>query len=114
MPTTAAPTPSTAPVPGTNPTSTPLLASIHSPADLKALPIARLPELAAEMRRAICEQVSRSGGHLAPNLGVVGLTIALHYVCDFSPDLAAGPGGRGPSDCRRAPDDCWSSRRTSS
>jgi 1-deoxy-D-xylulose-5-phosphate synthase len=63
-----------------------LLPTIHSPADLRALPMDRLPELAAEIRHAICDQVSRSGGHLAPNLGVVELTIALHYVFDFSHD----------------------------
>lgn len=62
-----------------------LLASIHSPADLKRLPPERLPELAAEIRHAICEQVAKSGGHLAPNLGVVELTIAMHYVFDFGP-----------------------------
>jgi 1-deoxy-D-xylulose-5-phosphate synthase len=63
-----------------------LLASIQSPADLKRLPIERLPELAADIRRVICDQVSRVGGHLAPNLGVVELTIALHYVFDFAWD----------------------------
>ncbi|MEE2907322.1 MAG: 1-deoxy-D-xylulose-5-phosphate synthase [Planctomycetota bacterium] len=63
-----------------------LLPGIESPADLKALTVDQLPELAAEIRHAICEQVSRSGGHLAPNLGVVELTIALHYVFDFGHD----------------------------
>jgi len=63
-----------------------LLPTIKGPSDLKALPIEKLPELAAEMREAICKQVSRSGGHLAPNLGVVDLTIALHYVFDFAHD----------------------------
>ncbi|MDX1683516.1 MAG: 1-deoxy-D-xylulose-5-phosphate synthase N-terminal domain-containing protein, partial [Phycisphaeraceae bacterium] len=63
-----------------------LLESIQSPADLKALDIEQLPDLAAEIREAICDQVSRSGGHLAPNLGVVELTIALHYVFDFGHD----------------------------
>lgn len=63
-----------------------LLESIHSPADLRRLSVAQLPQLAAEIRHAICEQVGRSGGHLAPNLGVVELTIALHYVFDFGPD----------------------------
>ena len=63
-----------------------LLPTITSPADLKAIPPERLPDLAAEMRHAICDQVSRAGGHLAPNLGVVELTIALHYVFDFSWD----------------------------
>jgi 1-deoxy-D-xylulose-5-phosphate synthase len=42
--------------------------------------------LAAEIREAICAQVQRTGGHLAPNLGVVDLTIALHYVFDFAHD----------------------------
>src|SRR3954470_5470076 len=63
-----------------------LLPMIQTPADLRKIPLERLPDLAAEMRRAICDQVSRSGGHLAPNLGVVELTIALHYVFDFSHD----------------------------
>ncbi len=63
-----------------------LLESIKSPADLRKLPVDRLPDLAQEIRTAICDQVSRSGGHLAPNLGVVELTIALHYVFDFSFD----------------------------
>lgn len=65
---------------------TPLLAALRGPRDLKSLPADRLPELAAEIRHAICEQVSRTGGHLAPNLGVVELTIALHYVFDFAHD----------------------------
>ncbi|MCK4871139.1 MAG: 1-deoxy-D-xylulose-5-phosphate synthase [Phycisphaerales bacterium] len=64
----------------------PLLSGLKSPADLKKIPIEDLPKLAAEMRHAICDQVSQSGGHLAPNLGVVELTIALHYVFDFSCD----------------------------
>ena len=64
----------------------PLLSRITSPSDLRALPLERLPEVAEEMRQAICEQVSRTGGHLAPNLGVVELTIALHYVFDFGRD----------------------------
>jgi 1-deoxy-D-xylulose-5-phosphate synthase len=63
-----------------------LLPTIHSPADLKKLDPERLPELAAEIRQAICDQISRTGGHLAPNLGVVELTIALHYVFDFAHD----------------------------
>ncbi len=63
-----------------------LLSTIQSPADLRKLPLEKLPQLAEEMRSAICNQVSRSGGHLAPNLGVVELTIALHYVFDFGVD----------------------------
>jgi 1-deoxy-D-xylulose-5-phosphate synthase len=63
-----------------------LLPAITGPADLKRLSVEQLPQLAAEIRAAICEQVSRTGGHLAPNLGVVELTIALHYVFDFGRD----------------------------
>src|ERR1043166_7388786 len=63
-----------------------LLETIKGPADLRRLSIEQLPEVAADIRRAICDQVSVSGGHLAPNLGVVELTIALHYVFDFAFD----------------------------
>ncbi len=63
-----------------------LLRQIKGPADLKQLPIDKLPDLADEIRHAICEQVSLTGGHLAPNLGVVELTIAMHYVFDFATD----------------------------
>lgn len=63
-----------------------LLPGIRTPADLRALPLEALPRVAAEIRHAICEQVKSSGGHLAPNLGVVELTIALHYVFDFGHD----------------------------
>jgi 1-deoxy-D-xylulose-5-phosphate synthase len=63
-----------------------LLPTIAGPADLKKLAPEQLPQLAAEIRQAICDAVSRTGGHLAPNLGVVELTIALHYVFDFGHD----------------------------
>jgi len=63
-----------------------LLETIKSPADLRKIPIDQLPEVAADIRKAICDQISRSGGHLAPNLGVVELTIAMHYVFDFAWD----------------------------
>jgi 1-deoxy-D-xylulose-5-phosphate synthase len=63
-----------------------LLASVKGPADLKKLSIEQLQQYASEMRHAICDQVARTGGHLAPNLGVVELTIALHYVFDFAAD----------------------------
>jgi 1-deoxy-D-xylulose-5-phosphate synthase len=63
-----------------------LLPSLRSPADLRALPPERLPQVAAEIRHVVCEQVKSGGGHLAPNLGVVELTIALHYVFDFAHD----------------------------
>jgi 1-deoxy-D-xylulose-5-phosphate synthase len=63
-----------------------ILPALRGPADLKAIPIDRLPSLAAEIRHAICEQIKKSGGHFAPNLGVVELSIALHYVFDFAHD----------------------------
>ncbi|MBQ6019197.1 MAG: 1-deoxy-D-xylulose-5-phosphate synthase, partial [Clostridia bacterium] len=55
-----------------------LLASIRSPEDVRRLPQEALPELANEIRRTLIETVSQTGGHLASNLGVVELTIALH------------------------------------
>ncbi|MFC6238267.1 1-deoxy-D-xylulose-5-phosphate synthase [Longivirga aurantiaca] len=57
-----------------------LLPRIGSPDDLRALPAEVLPDLAAEIRAALVEKVTRTGGHLGPNLGVVELTIALHRV----------------------------------
>jgi 1-deoxy-D-xylulose-5-phosphate synthase len=57
-----------------------LLDTIDSPADLKRLPATRLPQLAEELRRVIIQTCSTNGGHLAPSLGVVELTIALHRV----------------------------------
>jgi 1-deoxy-D-xylulose-5-phosphate synthase len=63
-----------------------LLESIQSPADLKQLSRAQLPEVAEEIRRTIVEVVSRTGGHLASSLGTVELTIALHYVFDLPHD----------------------------
>ncbi len=68
------------------PQTMPILSSLQGPADLKRLSMEELEQLAEEMRQAICEQVSQTGGHLAPNLGVVELTLALHYVFDFSSD----------------------------
>jgi 1-deoxy-D-xylulose-5-phosphate synthase len=57
-----------------------ILETINSPEDLKRLPVSRLPELAAEMRRLIIRTCASNGGHLAPSLGVVELTVALHRV----------------------------------
>jgi len=64
----------------------PLLESIASPADLKALSRPQLKELADELRQFIIESVARTGGHLASNLGVVELTVALHRVFDTPED----------------------------
>jgi 1-deoxy-D-xylulose-5-phosphate synthase len=63
-----------------------LLEGIHSPDDLKRVPRADLPALAAEMRHVIIQTVARRGGHLGPNLGVVELTLALHRVFDSPRD----------------------------
>ena len=63
-----------------------LLSSINSPADLRRLSPKQLTQLAKEVRDLIIRVVSKKGGHLASNLGVVELTIALHYVFDFSRD----------------------------
>ena len=62
------------------------LNGINSPADLKQLKIEDLQVLASEIRQEIIETVSKTGGHLAPSLGVVELTIALHYVFDAPKD----------------------------
>ena len=64
----------------------PLLATIQSPADLKALPAESLPQLASEIRGELVQVLSKTGGHLGPNLGVVELSIALHRVFDTPRD----------------------------
>src|SRR5215472_1059203 len=63
-----------------------LLESVGSPRDVKALRPEELSALAAEIRAFLIEAVSRNGGHLGPNLGVVELTIALHRVFDSPAD----------------------------
>ena len=57
-----------------------LLQKINSPADLKMLTLDEMKLLAGEIRHLIIDVVSKNGGHLAPNLGVVELTLALHKV----------------------------------
>ncbi len=63
-----------------------LLPHIKSPADVKLLDLAKLEQLAGEIRRRIIATVSETGGHLAPNLGVVELTLGLHHVYDSPKD----------------------------
>ncbi|MBC2715608.1 MAG: 1-deoxy-D-xylulose-5-phosphate synthase [Desulfobacteraceae bacterium] len=63
-----------------------MLDQINSPKDLKKIPRKELPMLAREIRQLIVDVVSKTGGHLASNLGVVELTIALHYVFDVPND----------------------------
>lgn len=62
------------------------LGDINSPVDLKKLNIENLNVLADEIRRVLVDTVSKNGGHLSSNLGVVELTIALHYVFDSPKD----------------------------
>src|SRR5437868_15308261 len=64
-----------------------ILDSINDPAQLRKLTIAQMQQLAEEIRREIIEKVSVKGGHLAPNLGVVELTMALHYIFNTPNDL---------------------------
>ena len=58
----------------------PLLKQINSPADLRRYPLAQLPAISQELRQFLLDSVSQSSGHLASGLGVVELTVALHYV----------------------------------
>jgi len=64
-----------------------ILDSIDSPQQLRKLTIPQMEQLASEIRREIIEKVSVRGGHLAPNLGVVELTMALHHVFQTPDDL---------------------------
>lgn len=63
-----------------------LLKTIRCPVDVRELGYEQLPELAAEIREFLVAAVSRTGGHLGPNLGVVELTVALHSVFDSPKD----------------------------
>ena len=64
-----------------------MLNQIKSPADLKSLTPEQIQQLASEIRAFLIEKVSKSGGHLGPNLGVVELTIAIHRVFDSPKDV---------------------------
>ena len=66
--------------------STPVLDRIRVPSDLRLLSLTDLQRLAEEIRRFLLVTVSRTGGHLGPNLGVVELTLALHRVFDSPRD----------------------------
>ena len=65
---------------------TPLLDRVNIPSDLRALPESDLPQLAAELRTEMIDAVAVTGGHLGAGLGVVELTVALHYVFDTPND----------------------------
>ena len=66
-----------------NPT---LLSGINGSADLKALSVVEMQQLAAELRAFLIDSCSRTGGHIGAGLGVVELTIALHHVFDTPRD----------------------------
>ena len=69
-----------------SPPETPLLDRVRYPADLKRLSESELPQLADELRAELIDAVSQTGGHLGAGLGVVELTVALHYVFDTPED----------------------------
>ena len=82
----------------------PLLSTIHSPDDVKKLADEDLPKLAEEIRHTLIDPLSKTGGHLGPNLGVVELTIALHRVFDTPKDkfvFDVAPPGLRPQDAHR-------------
>ncbi len=66
--------------------NTPLLDQVHYPSDLKKLHADQLPQLAKELREELIDAVSATGGHLGAGLGVVELTIAIHYLFDTPND----------------------------
>ncbi|MGE5467193.1 MAG: 1-deoxy-D-xylulose-5-phosphate synthase [Ignavibacteria bacterium] len=66
--------------------SFPLLETVDSPAALRQLPREQLPALAEELRAFLVESVSKTGGHLASNLGTIELTLALHYIFETPED----------------------------
>jgi 1-deoxy-D-xylulose-5-phosphate synthase len=70
----------------TDPTATPLLDTVTLPADLRTLAPAQLPQLADELRRETIAAVGCTGGHLGSGLGVVELTVAIHYVFNTPDD----------------------------
>jgi 1-deoxy-D-xylulose-5-phosphate synthase (EC 2.2.1.7) len=64
----------------------PLLATINSPDDLKTIDVKDLPQVCEELRQYIVDIVSEKGGHFGASLGVVELTVALHYIFDTPKD----------------------------
>lgn len=64
----------------------PLLAQLSSPADLRELPESQLAQVSEQLRAAVLDVVSQSGGHLAAGLGTIELTVALHYVFNTPED----------------------------
>ena len=77
------------------PVSTPLLDAVSTPDDLRRLSERQLAQVAEELRAETIDAVSVTGGHLGAGLGVVELTVALHYVFDTPRDRHAQPCGNG-------------------
>src|SRR5450759_491058 len=73
-------------LPNGDPAMARILDTIDSPTDVKRLALPELEQLAAEIREELITVLSRTGGHLGPNLGVVELTIAMHYVFNTPED----------------------------
>src|ERR1700759_3267184 len=67
--------------------STPLLDTVHSPADTREMSVSQLRQLADELRAETIDAVSVTGGHLGAGLGVVELTVALHHVFETPRDI---------------------------
>jgi 1-deoxy-D-xylulose-5-phosphate synthase len=63
-----------------------LLGGIESPSDLRGLSSSQLVDLCQEIREHLVDSVSKTGGHLGPNLGVVEITVALHRIFDSPTD----------------------------
>mmetsp|Transcript_22172 Transcript_22172/g.32372 ORF Transcript_22172/g.32372 Transcript_22172/m.32372 type:complete len:737 (+) Transcript_22172:99-2309(+) len=72
--------------PYSGPLSKPLLDRVNSPADMNNMDLSELKQLAHELRWEVLENVSKTGGHLSSSLGVIELTVALHYVFDMPED----------------------------
>ena len=74
------------PEPSKSPSKTPLLDQVKVPADLRRLEPEQLRQVADELRQETIDAVSATGGHLGAGLGVIELTVALHYVFDTPAD----------------------------
>ena len=68
-----------------------MLDKIKKPSEIKTLDQAQLSELASEIRRFLISTISKTGGHIGANLGVIELTIALHYCFDVEKELKSKP-----------------------
>ena len=77
-----------------------LLSAINDPTDLRQLPIDKLPEVCDELRQDIVHELAENPGHLASSLGVVELTVALHYVFNTPYDRVVWDVGHQAYDIR--------------